>query len=151
MDIKNLSKEELELMSYTDIAYVVLQEKKSSISTLDLLTKIYKVLDIVTNDITEKLADFFSSLVLDKRFILLSDGKWDLKVKHSSKIVIDDDLDEESEGFAEEEEIKEEEDVDFDAELEQEYSVAVDEEEVDDDDDDELDDLAIVDEDELEL
>ena len=143
MSIENLKKEELELLSYKDITNMLIEEK-GAMNTADLFKKITKLLDLLESVYEKKIGDYYTTLTTDKRFLLLEDGRWDLRTRHTSdKVIIPTDTDEEEE---EELEIKEEqEDVtdDFD-------SSVSDEDDFDDDEDD-LKDLVVLDEEELEL
>ena len=140
MSIKKMSKDELELLSNTDITNLLLEEKGMQ-NTADLFKKIIKLLELPESTFDNKIGDYYTSLTTDKRFILLEDGKWDLRSRHTSdKIIrVDDDEDEEEE---EEEETEEEETDDFD-------KIDSDDENELDDDDDDLKDLVVLDEDEL--
>lgn len=117
MSIKKMKKEDLELMSYKDITNLILQESKPK-TTLDLFTKIIKLLDLPENTIEKQIGDYYTMLSTDKRFLLLEDNKWDLRSRHTSdkviKIVDSDDEEEEivAETLEEEEELDEEEDFD---------------------------------------
>ena len=106
MDLKKMSKEELELLSNKDITNLLLEEKGMQ-TTPDLFKKIIKLLDLPESTFDNKIGDYYTSLTTDKRFILLDGGKWDLRSRHTSdkliKVEDEDDLDEE-----EEEEIEEE-------------------------------------------
>ena len=143
-----MKKEELELLSNKDIAELILQNSKRTLNTADLFKKIIKLLELPDSVFESKIADFYTSLATDKRFILLANGKWDLRVNHTSdkiiKVTADDDEEEE------EEEEKEEEDTLSD-ELEEDNFDDTDEEEYDEETNEELKDLVIIDEDELEL
>ena len=141
MSLKNMSKDELELLSNKDITNLLLEEKGKQ-TTPDLFKKIIKLLDLPESTFDNKIGDYYTSLTTDKRFILLDGGKWDLRSRHTSdKIVkVDDEEDEEEE---EEEEIEEEtNESDYD-------SIESDEDDLDDEDDD-LKDLVVLDEDEME-
>lgn len=140
MSIKNMTKEDLELLSNKDITNLLLEEKGKQ-STPDLFKKIIKLLDLPESTFDQKIGDYYTSLTTDKRFILLEDGKWDLRSRHTSDKVIkvDDDEDEDIEEVEEEE--QEEETDDFD-------SIDNDEDDIDDDEDD-LKDLVVLDEDEM--
>ena len=142
MSIKKMSKEELELLSNKDITNLLLEEKGKQ-KTADLFKKIIKLLDLPESTFDNKIGDYYTSLTTDKRFILLEDGKWDLRSRYTSDKIVKVDDDEEEE--EEEEEIdQEEESSDYD-------SIANDDDESDlDDDDDDLKDLVVLDEDELE-
>lgn len=140
MSIKNMTKEDLELLSNKDITNLLLEEKGKQ-STPDLFKKIIKLLDLPESTFDQKIGDYYTSLTTDKRFILLEDGKWDLRSRHTSDKVIkvDDEEDEDIEEVEEEE--QEEETDDFD-------SIDNDEDDIDDDDDD-LKDLVVLDDDEM--
>ena len=140
MSIKNMTKEDLELLSNKDITNLLLEEKGKQ-STPDLFKKIIKLLDLPESTFDQKIGDYYTSLTTDKRFILLEDGKWDLRSRHTSDKVIkvDDEEDEDIEEVEEEE--QEEETDDFD-------SIDNDEDDIDDDGDD-LKDLVVLDEDEM--
>ena len=144
-----MKKEELELLSNKDIAELILQNSKRTLNTADLFKKIIKLLELPESVFESKIADFYTSLATDKRFILLDNGKWDLRVNHTSdkviKVISDDE---------EEEEEEEEEEKDSDSQddaLEEESYDDKDDEVYDDDTNDELKDLVVIDEDELEL
>lgn len=139
MNLKDISKEELESMSYDDLAYALLSEKKKAMKIIDLFNEIGKLINLSSSVIEEKIGDFFEMLTLDKRFIMLDDGSWDLRVRHAQKIVIDDEEEEDitSEDIEDLEETEEEEDIFYD-------------EEDDNDADDDLKDLVVIDEDEEE-
>ena len=139
--------EELELMSNKDIAHMILSERKRSISTADLFKKIIELLQLPESSFEEKIGEFYTTLSTDKRFILLDNGNWDLKVRHSSDKIKtakidedeDDDLDEE-----EEEEIEDE----MDDSLEDNYDATDDTDDYVDPNED-IKDLVVLDEDEL--
>ena len=144
MKLSKMSKEELELLSYTAIAKLYLEENKTTMNTADLFKEICKLLELTERDYQNKIADFFQSLTTSKEFILLDDGKWDLKNNHKSKKIDMDEL------YEEKDEEETEEDYEYDDEEEteeDEYNSIDDEEEYAEDD---LSDLTILNEDELE-
>ena len=145
-----MKKEELELLSNKDIAELILQNSKRTLNTADLFKKIIKLLELPESTFEAKIADFYTSLATDKRFILLDNGKWDLRVNHTSDKVIKVTDDEEEE---EEEEIDSDEDSDKqdDEDIEEDNFDDTEDEDYDDDTNEELKDLVIIDEDELEL
>ena len=112
MSLKTMKKDELELMSNKDIAYLILEESKRKLNTADLFKKIIKLLELPESTFEKKIADFYTALSTDKRFILLDNGKWDLRSNHTSDKVIkvsDEDDDEESDEENEEENEEEDE------------------------------------------
>ena len=137
MKLKDMQMEELEMMSLTDITYMILKETKKSMKTADLFKEISKLLDYSEEDFTSKIGDYYTSLNIDKRFVLLDNNEWDLRDNHSIKIEMDEDEDEE--------EVEENEDEEIEEEIEEENIDDV----VDDDDlEDDLEDLTIVTDDE---
>ena len=147
MSLKKMKKEELELLSNKDIAALLLGDSKRTLNTADLYKKIIKLLELPESTFENKIADFYTALATDKRFILLDNGKWDLRSNHTSdKVVkiISDDEDEEDED-EEESELKEDDEIDED------NFDDTDDEEYDDETNEELKDLVVIDEDELEL
>ena len=146
MSLKTMKKDELELMSNKDIAYMILEESKRKLNTADLFKKIIKLLELPESTFEKKIADFYTALSTDKRFILLDNGKWDLRSNHTSDKVIkvSEEEDEESDEENEEEELEEDE-------LEEDSFDDTDDTDYDDDTNEELKDLVVIDEDELEL
>lgn len=146
MKLDKMTKEELELMPYTELAALYLKEHGKTMNTADLFKAICNLLELPESVYVDKIADFFASLTTNKDFILLEDGTWDLKSNHSVKLNMDDiyeekeDLEEESSDNEDEEEDAEEPD-DIDS---------LDDDNYIDDDDDDLSDLTIVNDDELE-
>jgi len=132
----NISKEELEQMSYDDVAYVILKTKKDKMKIQDLFKGVIETMGLPESDFESHIVDFFELLSTDKRFLMLEQGYWDLKENHKANVVIDDE--EEIEEEIKEEEIEEEE-------IEEEINY--DDDVLDDDDtEDELKDLVVIDE-----
>ena len=147
MSLKTMKKEELELLSNKDIAFMILTEGKRKLNTADLFRKIMKLLDLPESYFEKKIADFYTTLATDKRFILLDNGKWDLRSNHTSdKIIKVSDEDDEDEEQSEDDEEKQEEEV-----IEEDNFDDTEDEEYDEDTNEELKDLVVIDEDELEL
>lgn len=141
MKLKDMEKEELEALSYTDLTEMILVENKKSMNTASIFKTICKLLELSEEEYSNKIGDYYTSLTTDKRFILLDNAEWDLKDKHKVEIVLDDEEDEE-EAF--DEEFDESEDPEEDIS----ESVEITDDEVDLDDDD-MEDLTIVEDDEI--
>jgi len=138
MKLSELKPEELELMSYTDLTYILLKDNHKSMNTPTVFKKICDLLEYTNDDYTSKIGDYYTSLTIDRRFVLLENNEWDIRDNHSIKIVMDDDDEDEDLGIEEVEEEEIEEDTVYD-----------DETDIIDDDDD-IDDLVILTEEELE-
>ena len=143
--MENIKKEDVINLSYKDITYLILEKSKSGLNTLDLFTKIVELLELPKSTIDTKIADYYTSLTTDKRFLLV-DGLWDLRTRHTSDKVlvsVEDDIDEE-EGYDEVD--------DIDDEIEEEsYEDDIDDDTSYDDEDDGLSDLVVLDEDEMDI
>ena len=144
MKLKDMSKEELESLSYTDLTEIILKENKKPLNTPKVFKKICDLLELSDEEYSNKIGDYYTSLTTDKRFILLDTAEWDLKDKHKVEIVLDEDDDEDIS--------YEDEELDEDDELEEETdeSIEITDDEIDLDDSDDLDDLSIVNDDEME-
>lgn len=94
MDIRNMKQEDLEALSYLDIAYHSLKSEKQTKTTVELFKEICSLLKFSEKQYQDLVGDFYTSLTVDKRFLLLENGKWDLKENHSVKIIVEDELDE---------------------------------------------------------
>ena len=157
MSIRKKDLLDLELMSYTDIAYEIIKEDKKQYNTPTLFKEVCKLLELSDEELEEKIGDFFTALSTDKRFILIDSVNWDLKENHVVKVVVDegedditDEIDEEDEDIENEEDeyeddIDNDDDNDIDEDLEDDYS----DEAIDDVDSDDIDDLTIMSEDEI--
>ena len=138
MKLSEIPKEELELMGYDDIAAVILQESGKKMKLQDIFKKVCKALNLPDSVVEDQLMDFFELMSINKKFIMLKNGYWDLQTRHKLDIVIEDEEDEEEENIVEsEEEIVENpdsEDIFYDKD-----------DETDDVDDDDLADLVVID------
>lgn len=143
MKLQDISKEELETMNYDDIAYIILNEEKEKMKINILFKKVCDALELSEGEFEAKIADFFEQLTTDKRFIMLEDGSWDLKERHNTKVIIDDEDDEETD-------LADEEDEDTSSSSENEDDIFYDAETDDDLPDDDLEDLVVIDVDEEE-
>ncbi len=149
MKLNKIPKSELELLPYTEIAKMYLEETKKTMNTADLFKEVCSLLELDENDYVNLIADFFQSLTTSKEFILLEDGTWDLRENHKVKVVIDDiddennidDIENDKDNDLISDNIEEEDDLD---------SIEDTDSFIDDDSDDELADLTIIDDDELE-
>ena len=136
MKLNEIPKEELELMGYDDIAALVLQESGKKMKLRDIFKKVCEVLDLSEEVIDERLVDFFELMSINKKFIMLKNGYWDLQSRHKLDIVIEEDEDDEEELI--------EEDIEEDIELEEEDDdIFYDKD--DETDDDDLSDFVVMD------
>lgn len=170
MNLEQLSKEELKEMSFIELAFNILENRKQVIPFQQLLNEIQNLLELSDEEIRDKMVQFYTDLNIDGRFLALGENQWGLRAwypieqieeetvptvrvrKKKTKKVVDDDL----EDFDDVDEVEEdfedlddfEEDVDHEEDLEDDDDFDdLDEEE--DFDDDLLEDDYELDEDEL--
>ena len=146
MSLSKMKKEDLELLSNKDITNLILEENKKPLNTAELFKKIIKLLELPDSVFESKIGDYYTALSTDKRFILLDDGTWDLRSRHTSDKVVkvtDEEDEEDEETDADSEQLDQEEDIEED-----DYDDT--DEEYDEDTNEELKDLVVIDEDELE-
>lgn len=132
MKLSEIPKEELELMGYDDIALLVLSESGKKMKLQDIFKKVCKALELPDSTVDDQIMDFFEQMSINKKFVMLDNGYWDLQTRHKLDMVIEDLEDEE------EEPIEEEEDIEVEEETEDEdifYDKDDDTDDVDDDDD----------------
>ena len=144
MKLKEMSKEELEVLSYTDLTEIILKENKKPMNTPSIFKKICELLDLSEDSYTNQIGDYYTSLTTDKRFILLDTAEWDLKDKHKVEIDLTE-ADDEEESFDEEELEEDAEDEMMDENEDESIEITDDEIDLDDD----MDDLTIVDDEDL--
>ncbi len=139
--LNKMTKEELETLSYTDLAEMILKESKNSLNTPTIFKRICDFLELTDLEYTNQIGDFYTSLMTDKRFVLLDNACWDLRDNHKIDIVLYDDEDEDTDVFDETDALEndENEQVEDSDEIDK----------IDDVDDDSLEDLTILDEEDL--
>lgn len=139
-----LTSEEIEQMSYTDVAHLVLKENGKKMKIQDLFARVIKLMQLPDDYFESKIGDFFGLLSTDQRFTMLEKGFWDLSDNHSKKVIIEDEEEEEEI----EETIEDDEEIDT---IDEDSEVNYDDDTVDDDEeDDDLKDLVIMDDSESE-
>jgi DNA-directed RNA polymerase subunit delta len=153
LSLNQYSKEELQEMSMIEVAFEILKEKKQAITFKELMDEITKVLALGKEEVTEKMAQFYTDLNIDGRFMSQGESRWGLRVwypvdqmeednvttvkpkkKKSKKALDEDDLDLDDFDEIDEEELDYDDVDEFDDEDDEEDLL-------DDDDDDEEEDL----------
>lgn len=138
MKLKQIPKEELELMGYDDIALLMLQESGKKMKLRDIFAKVINVLGLPEETIDEELMEFFELMSTNKKFVMLDKGYWDLQSRHKLDLVFDMEEDDEELENEEEDNIEEETEEDDDIFYDK-------DDETDDVAEDDLADLVVVD------
>ncbi len=150
MKLSKMSKNELELYSFTDLAAMILKEEKKSLNTSEIFKRICKLLDMSDEDYANKIGDFYTTLTTDKTFILLDDATWDLRDRHSVQVNLEDDTEDEEDLVETEKELDDElDDMASEDMHDMDDDSVIDDTDLDDVDDVDDDDLTILDEEEL--
>ncbi len=140
---KTLSTEELESMSYTDVANYVLEQNNKKMKIEDLFMSVIKLRGDDPDKIFEsKIGDFFSLISTDKRFVMLDKGYWDLRVNHKNKIDLSSDDEEDDDEEIVDDTIDDDSNEDDKIDYDESYDPD------DDPDDDDLSGLVVIDNDE---
>src|SRR5699024_6385411 len=110
VSVKELSHEEIEKMSMVDVANLILVEEKQPLSFLDTFNKV-AALKEWDNDVKKsKVAQFYTDLNMDGRFITNGSNTWGLKrwykldeiseeLTNPSMEVLDDEFEDEDSSF----------------------------------------------------
>lgn len=150
MKLAEMTKEDLDLLSYGDLTSLILKENNKALNTPIIFKKICELLEYSNQEYTDKIGEFYTFLTTDKRFVFLDKtAEWDLRDNHSVPLIVDD----EDEEIEDETEIEDEEIEEEIIEDEENIDEVVDDEDLDVDDevDEDMEDLSIVDEEELEV
>lgn len=140
MSIKNLTKEDIDTLSYEELAYLIIQDKHSKMKIIDIFKKICELKNMNEKEFEDKIADFYDLISTNKEFLVLEKGYCDLRKNHTPNVIIEDEDDIDTEEIEEniEDDVEEtEEDIYYDNSSEED----------DVDTDDELSDFMVVDED----
>lgn len=106
MKLKTITEEEIETMSFDDLAYVILKEKGKKMKISEIFQIICELQNLGESAYESQIADFFTLLATEKRFIQLDKGFWDLRENHTSKIDLDE-VEDDEDDIEETEEIPE--------------------------------------------
>jgi DNA-directed RNA polymerase subunit delta len=77
--ITKYSKEEVSEMSMIELAFIFLSEKKEAISFDDLVGKIADAKGMSEKEIDERIAQFYTDLNIEGRYMNIGDNMWGLK------------------------------------------------------------------------
>ncbi len=165
------SKEELKEISLIEIAYHILKDNKKPTPFTELVEQVSKMRDLSPEEKKQRVAQFYTDINIDGRFVCVGDNQWGLKVwypvessdeelattikpkkRKKAKAQLDDD-EEDFEDF--EEDLDEEfgdleDDLDDEEDAEEDEYVDFDDEDLSDNDEEETEDGLVEEEDEEE-
>ncbi|AIK38216.1 MULTISPECIES: DNA-directed RNA polymerase subunit delta [Bacillus] len=79
MDFKKYSPEELKELSMIEVVHSVLEDKRQATSFHDLVQEIAQVLGLSQEQVAAKIAQFYTDLNIDGRFINLGENRWGIR------------------------------------------------------------------------
>ena len=163
LNFREMTKDQLSEESLIDLAYAILEDRKSAISFNDLIAEFKTLTGLTDEDIKSRLVQFYTDLNFDGRFLLNHEAGWGLREwykietieeetaptvksrKKKAKVVDDEEVEEEL-GFDDDYEEFVEEDEDDTVAVEDDLDFV--EEEIDPEIDSDIDEDLIVEEDE---
>lgn len=76
--------------SMVDVAYDLMSTKKKAIVFLKLWEEVCQVMAFTKQQEEDNIAQFYSDLSLDDRFVNVGENKWDLRERHAyHEVVVD--------------------------------------------------------------
>ncbi len=151
MGLEQYTPEEIKELSMLEVAYEVFSQKKQAVVFRELLDEVVKVMELSEDQVKEKVAQFYTDINIDGRFICIGEAGWGLrswypyeqideevttpvkpKKKKGKKAADDEDLD-----LLEYEDELEEDELEFDDLDDYEEDDDLDDDDIDDTDDDE--------------
>ena len=76
--------------SMVDVAYDLMSTKKKAIVFLKLWEEVCQVMAFTKQQEEDNIAQFYSDLSLDDRFVYVGENKWDLRERHTyHEVVVD--------------------------------------------------------------
>ena len=91
-----LTDEEKDTLSYNDVAYLILKDTNKKIKIQDLFKEVIKAMDLPESTFEDDIEEFFELIITDKRLTMIDNGFVDLKINHSTKMIVDEDIEEEN-------------------------------------------------------
>ncbi len=101
-----------------DVAFDLVSKKKKPATFLKIWEEVSQMVGLTPEQEEDNIAQFYTDLSLDDRFVHVGDNKWDLRSRHTynevvvdtSAIIIEESEEEEDEPFDEEQKKDKEED-----------------------------------------
>ena len=79
LNFREMTKEQLAEESFIDLAYAILDDKKSSVSFNDLVKEIQSLCKLTDEEMKARLVQFYTDLNVDGRFLLNNESGWGLR------------------------------------------------------------------------
>ncbi len=79
MSVENFTKEQLSEMSLIEIAYELLNGAKTPYTFNEIVKEVSRLVDLSEDQINDRLAQFYTDINIDGRFLSLGDNRWGLR------------------------------------------------------------------------
>ena len=79
MKIRELSKAELVEESFVDLTYALLEETHETKTYPEIVAEIEQLLGLSKEDMKKRLAQFYTDMNIDGRFLILGENRWGLR------------------------------------------------------------------------
>ncbi|MBU8881021.1 DNA-directed RNA polymerase subunit delta [Bacillus sp. FJAT-29790] len=80
MSLKEYSKEQLQEMSLIEMAFELLKSRKEAVSFKEIMDELTSLLGLSDAEVKQRIAQFYTDLNIDGRFLGLGDNRWGLRV-----------------------------------------------------------------------
>lgn len=75
-----------------NVAYELMSKKKKAVTFLKLWEDVATMMGFTQQQEEDNIAQFYSDISLDERFVCVGDNKWDLRSRHTfNEVVVDTD------------------------------------------------------------
>ena len=75
-------------MPMVDIAYELMSKKKREVAFAKLWEEVSQIRGLTQAQADDRIAQFYTDMTLDDRFVHLKDNKWDLRSRHKFEEVV---------------------------------------------------------------
>ena len=144
MGVHQYSKEEISEMSLIEIAYELLVEKKKAVAFQEILDEVSALVGLTKQQVKEKIAQFYTELNIDGRFLAVGNNQWGLRVWYPVDQVVEEIVNPAKAKKKKKAKKVVEEELDFDDPEELIDDLDLLDEDLDDDDDDDLEDIDLL-------
>ena len=147
LGLHQYSKEEINEMSLIEMAYELLVEKKQAVAFQEILDEVSTLAGLTEKQVKEKIAQFYTELNIDGRFLAVGNNIWGLRVWYPVDQVVEEIVNPAKAKKKKKAKKVVEEELDFDdpEELIDDLDLLDDDDLDDDDDDDDLEDIDLLD------
>ncbi len=79
MSLQQYSPEELQEMSLVELAYLIMTDKKEALPFQQIVNEIAALVNLSEEEVRERIAQFYTDLNIDGRFICIGENRWGLR------------------------------------------------------------------------